>query len=247
MKILQYTVFISSSLGSTYGTAFVQSSVTPFIGRNKSVNPSLRLYEYNRDTGQVTDIFQYFLDFKEANEKKKAEWNLEYQATKEYKMPDLSGKSLKNLTESFKSDKSEHFKKYFTNLDVGYLKEDCDAECKKLQLCAIEKIDYSSYNACISKAKEFTADPEIVEVSVEEISTTPDAGDNLTSYMYLTNATTHSHHHHPMPIFIFYIVAALCALAIAFFLASAVICLRRKREPRYVRVVSLADMSAGYQ
>ncbi|XP_064626772.1 acid sphingomyelinase-like phosphodiesterase 3b [Lineus longissimus] len=236
---------LTSDKGSIFGSAFIQSSVTPFMGMEKAVNPSIRLYEYDRDSGKIIDFCEYFLDFMQANKLKKAEWKLRYQATKEYGIPDLSFDSLRKLTDSFSDDKSENFKKYFANLDSGYLKATCDADCKKLQLCAIEHVGYSSYNACLSKEEKLTIDPNTVETSLDVNSTITDPSYNFSSHPPVNSAK--SHHHHPMPIYIFYILATLSALAIVFFMASAIICLRRKREPRYVRVVSLADMSAGYQ
>ena len=132
--------------GVPVNSGFIAPSVTP-IGGN---NPTVRLYKYERATGRIVDIFQYFLNRTEANMKHEANWTLEYQATHTYGLADMSIHSLDKLANSFKAAHSETFAKYVkyfsASQDMGMT---CNDTCKKIFICAATKMVISEFDKCI--------------------------------------------------------------------------------------------------
>lgn len=56
----------------------------PGVVGSAANNPSLRLFKYERDTGSLIDIWQYYLNLTEANLAGVAHWEIEYKATETY-------------------------------------------------------------------------------------------------------------------------------------------------------------------
>ena len=63
---------------------FLVPSVTPWRARvtptiiKQARNPALRAVEYDKDSLEILNIKQYYVDLMEANKKAKATWKLEY-------------------------------------------------------------------------------------------------------------------------------------------------------------------------
>ena len=120
-------------------------STVPGLG---SVNPSVRLYHYCRDSGRILDYDQYYLNLTLANDMSEAVWELEYSLTKAFQVEDASAASLWRVIQSFTSRSS--FDKYFRFNSVSQdLVSKCDDSCQIQHICAITKIDYEEYQKCL--------------------------------------------------------------------------------------------------
>ncbi|XP_071455725.1 acid sphingomyelinase-like phosphodiesterase 3b [Hetaerina americana] len=94
---------IYSERGQPISWMFLAPSVTPWRTPSGANNPGLRLYKFDTDTGQVLDYVQYFLNLSSANHRDHAEWQLEYNLTSLYGLPNVSAASLHELAETFRS------------------------------------------------------------------------------------------------------------------------------------------------
>lgn len=101
----------------------------------------------------LKDIWQYYLNLTEANEKQRSDWRLEYIMTKAFGLSDLQPKSLLQLGLSFMLPQSKAFDKYFTHFMVDYSNSIvCDGSCKVRQVCAVLYLDQQSYSKCAASA-----------------------------------------------------------------------------------------------
>ncbi|PWA27402.1 hypothetical protein CCH79_00000629 [Gambusia affinis] len=133
--------------GQFYGHTH-RDSIMPY-----SNNPGFRMYLYNNEDYSVMDIWQYYLNLTEANEKQKSDWRLEYVMTKAFGLRDLQPKSLLQLGLSFLLPQSKAFDKYFTHFMVDYSSSIvCDGSCKVHQVCAVLYLDQQSYSKCAAGA-----------------------------------------------------------------------------------------------
>lgn len=97
----------------------------------------------------LKDIWQYFLNLTEANEKQRSDWRLEYVMTEVFGLTDLQPRSLLQLGLSFRLPHSKTFHKYFTNFMVSYDRSiTCEGKCKVRQVCAVLCLDQPSYCKC---------------------------------------------------------------------------------------------------
>lgn len=98
----------------------------------------------------LKDIWQYYLNLTEANEKQRADWRLEYIMTEAFGLSDLRPHSLLQLGLSFWLPHSKTFDKYFTHFMVGYnISMVCEGYCKVNQVCAVLYLDRLSYSECV--------------------------------------------------------------------------------------------------
>lgn len=185
-------------------------STLPGVGSN---NPSIRLYHYERKTGEVLDICQYFLNLTAANDKQVADWSLEYRATTDFGIDNVGPVSLDKLVQSFSEHGNSNFHKYlkFNSVSHGFPKP-CDRSCHRWQICAITMIDYEDYDMCLSGKHPTTQVPH---------STTPN-----------------HHHRNRYPKYMYYIICALSVVLLILFIVVMVICSKRRHiiSPRYIRL-----------
>ena len=143
---------------------FLAPAVTPWNSTLAGAgfnNPAIRLYSYNRYSGELVDYTQYYLNLPDANQKGTATWVSEYSMSKDYGLKNLNLASMNSLVESFKAKDSKNFEKYFKFNAVSSNNETCDAVCKKLHICAITDVDLASYNKCVNaKTQELNVNKE---------------------------------------------------------------------------------------
>ena len=87
----------------------------------------------------------------------KPDWLLEYKATEDFNIPDVSPQSLHDLVQTFKTPGSSNFLKYYLFNSVSAGGEQCDEECKAGQLCGMTEIDFDRYDACLQGSSSSTA------------------------------------------------------------------------------------------
>uniref|UniRef100_A0A8C3R779 Sphingomyelin phosphodiesterase acid like 3A n=1 Tax=Cyanoderma ruficeps TaxID=181631 RepID=A0A8C3R779_9PASS len=133
---------------------FVAPAVTPVkdVWQMESNNPGVRLYQYDLLDYSLLDLWQFYLDLRDANEKNESNWKLEYILTKTYGIEDLKPESLHEMAKQLSMPHSTLFEQYYSNYIVSYDKTIlCEEGCKTCQVCAIRYLDYSSYTDCINQ------------------------------------------------------------------------------------------------
>ncbi|XP_053830458.1 acid sphingomyelinase-like phosphodiesterase 3a isoform X2 [Vidua macroura] len=133
---------------------FVAPAVTPVksVLQTESNNPGVRLYQYDLFDYSLLDLWQFYLDLRDANKKNESNWTLEYILTKTYGIEDLKPQSLYEMAKQLSMPHSTLFEQYYSNYIVSYDKTiRCEEGCKTCQICAIQYLDYSSYTDCINQ------------------------------------------------------------------------------------------------
>ena len=124
-------------------------------------NPSIRLVEYDRTTGEVLDIHQYYLNLTDANLQEQngrpAEWIIAYKGTEYFDIPNMGTASLNELAQSM-INADALFQKYYAINGVLYdPNETCTEECKYIHYCAITEVEYPDYEACVNRLNSSSA------------------------------------------------------------------------------------------
>ncbi|XP_069028457.1 cyclic GMP-AMP phosphodiesterase SMPDL3A [Embiotoca jacksoni] len=142
--------------GKPVNSLFVSPAVTPIkhVLEPYSNNPAFRMYLYNSEDYSLLDIWQYYLNLTEANEKQRSDWRLEYIMTEAFGLADLRPDSLLQLGRSFGPPRSKTFQSYFHHYMVGYDSSiACEGDCKVSQVCAVLHLDGPSYSRCVAEGK----------------------------------------------------------------------------------------------
>ena len=194
-------------------------STLPGVGAN---NPSIRLFEYDRENGRLQRIKQYYLNLTQANiEVDPTKWSLEYDTSVDFAIDVLTPHQLNELVVSFQ-DKTNHlFRQYLKFNSVQYDMDPlCNDTCYLRHICAITELDLDDYKECMS-GHGTTARPQ---------------------------TTTHHHHHtrpptRPVPRYMYYVIGGLGAVIFILFIVVAVLCFNKRRRPispRYNKFGSLS-------
>ena len=125
----------------------------------KGNNPSIRLLEYDRTTGEILDVHQYYLPLTYANENVNDSWTLLYKATEYYNIVDFTTASLVDLAEELLVD-DDLFDRYYLANGVAYdPDEEWDEETRLVHYCAITQLDYDEYAECTAEDEEEEEEP----------------------------------------------------------------------------------------
>ncbi len=114
---------------------YIAPSVTPI----SIMNPSVRVYYYNRTTYEILDYAQYNADLNNANKIGRLNFTYIYSPKETYKMKDLSAKSWYNLLTRFMIDDNLFQLWYKLYHGLAYNGK-CDKTCKYDYIC------YMSYS-----------------------------------------------------------------------------------------------------
>ncbi|KAL7388155.1 hypothetical protein ABVT39_008340 [Epinephelus coioides] len=139
--------------GKPVNSLFVSPAVTPIkaVLEPYSNNPGFRMYLYNPKDYTLLDIWQYYLNLTEANEKQRSDWRLEYIMTEAFGLTDLQPQSLLQLGLSLRLPQTKAFDMYFSHYIVSYNSSIiCDRDCKLYQVCAVLYLDQLSYSKCLA-------------------------------------------------------------------------------------------------
>jgi sphingomyelin phosphodiesterase len=119
--------------GVAEGVVYVAPSATTYT----QINPSFRIYDYDRASTTVLDYHQYHADISLANKQGEPKWELFYSALSEYNLSSLAPVQWQALTQRLKTDDAL-FQKFYKNMYTGYsLLDPCTGECKKNSLCEL--------------------------------------------------------------------------------------------------------------
>ncbi|CAH1274271.1 SMPDL3B [Branchiostoma lanceolatum] len=141
--------------GKAVNSMLLAPAVTPWsttlagVGAN---NPGIRLVNYDKNTGDLTDVSQYYSNLALSNMQGSPLWGREYSLRETFNLPDASPASLQDLLDSFSNRSSDNFEKYYLYNSVSHDQSSCDGSCKVAQLCAIREVDYDKYQDCINAA-----------------------------------------------------------------------------------------------
>lgn len=194
-------------------------STLPGVGAN---NPSIRLFQYDRENGVLMKYIQYYLNLTEANLKSDpTKWEKEYDTSDVYAIDELKPGAVHGLVRGFSDKENKLFKRY---LDFNSVKwstgQDCNDTCYLRHICAITQLDFDNYKTCMTGGKS-TTHPE---------------------------STTRHHPHHSTPLpqvpkYMYYVIVALAGVLFILFLIVAFMCFRKGRgfsSPRYAKFGSLS-------
>ncbi|XP_028997418.1 LOW QUALITY PROTEIN: acid sphingomyelinase-like phosphodiesterase 3a [Betta splendens] len=142
--------------GEAVSSAFVAPAVTPIrnVLEAYSNNPAFRTYWYHTGDYSLRDVWQYFLNLTEANQKQRSDWRLEYVMSEAFGLTDLQPRSLLQLGLSLLPAPSRTFPTYFSHYMVDYDRSiTCEGECQLRQVCAVLHMDRPSYSKCVSERR----------------------------------------------------------------------------------------------
>jgi sphingomyelin phosphodiesterase acid-like 3 len=135
-------------------------SVTPWRFKIPSLgvtgrahNPGFRLIKYDQSSGRHLDLIQYYMDLPESNRLQKPIWKIEYVATRDMSIPDITPTSLDLFIKRMANLNGEEFKMFyrwrFTSADhvsVG----SCDQSCHAILHCNFIHSSKAKYDQCVT-------------------------------------------------------------------------------------------------
>ncbi|KAJ3641479.1 hypothetical protein Zmor_027986 [Zophobas morio] len=144
--------------GRPVSWALLAPSITPKRSSEGANNPGLRIYKFDKDTGQVLDYTQYYLDLSQANSKSKGEanWSIEYTFSSYYGISEITPNTLHQLADKLTAvNHNTFFDRYYTANSVKLYSnphQSCDANCAHNHYCAITRVDYEEFAHCLKTA-----------------------------------------------------------------------------------------------
>ena len=103
-------------------------------------NPTVRLWNFDSDSGLVTDYDQYYMDLAASNAAKRPLFHKSYTFSDVYNASDLSRASLENLIDTFKTHRnatSAYAKErrfFYSSTPVDIMPR-CESWCQTVDLC----------------------------------------------------------------------------------------------------------------
>lgn len=192
--------------GKAVGSLFLSPAVTPWkstlpgVGSN---NPSIRLYEYNRVTGQVINYQQYFLNLSQVISTGRDQWEKEYDAVQDLQLGAASPSAFMSAAMSFRQNQLLFTKYLQYNSASQNMNPSCDDRCLKVHICTITELKLANFHLCLNSPYP------------------------TTSAWHSRPHPHHPHHSKPIPR---YMVVIICTLAAMVFIAAvviAIICIKR--------------------
>jgi sphingomyelin phosphodiesterase acid-like 3 len=221
--ILKLTKFHPCSTGKPISALFLSPAVTPWkstlpgVGAN---NPSIRLFQYDRETGVLLKYEQYFLNLTEANiASDPTKWEKEYDTSDVYAIDQLKPVELHTVLKGFSDKKNKVFRKYLDFNSVKWLVgQNCNDTCFQKHICAISELDIDNYKTCM-------------------------AGGQTTEHPETSSKHQHSTPEPQVPNYMYYVIGTLAVALFILFLVVAFMCFKRGGRvsaPRYAKFGSLS-------
>ncbi|KAM4871807.1 acid sphingomyelinase-like phosphodiesterase 3b [Thomomys bottae] len=139
--------------GAPISVMFLTPGVTPWKTTlpgvvNGANNPGIRVFKYNRDTLNVQDMLTYFMNLSLANTQQTQRWELEYQLTEAYQVPDASTRSMQEALSRIAGD-PDILQRYYVYNSVSYDTGPCQGDCPKEHVCAMQQVAFHTYTTCL--------------------------------------------------------------------------------------------------
>ncbi|XP_048759893.2 acid sphingomyelinase-like phosphodiesterase 3b [Ostrea edulis] len=139
---------------------FMAPSVTPWRFKipalgvtGKAHNPGFRLIKYDQSTGRHLDLIQYYMDLPESNRLQKPLWKIEYVATKDMSIPDITPASMDLFVKRMTNLNGEEFNMFyrwrFTSAEHVSIKS-CDRSCHAVLHCNFVHSSKAKYDQCVT-------------------------------------------------------------------------------------------------
>ncbi|KAJ6244279.1 sphingomyelin phosphodiesterase [Anaeramoeba flamelloides] len=128
----------------------VNMVISALESRKSKTNPSLRLAEFETESGMLVSYDQWFMDINQANTDRVMDWNLRYSAGElgVYGLDGLGPDQFNDFVKNLKNSNSLA-QKYFQNQSEGLVTDNCDQSCIKQTVCLIEYITKDECQKCL--------------------------------------------------------------------------------------------------
>lgn len=137
--------------GNAINVCYLVSSLTTF----EKVNPSIRIFKYDKKTFEIVDSITYYNDIRASNKDRelKTNWFLEYSAKEEYEMADLSPKSWDVVIQSARNNATFYEKVFLPNFFARNNQQKCEATdgCKQQLWCSCNSVQRTLYEKCLKE------------------------------------------------------------------------------------------------
>eukprot|EP00040_Diaphanoeca_grandis_P024903 m.137514 g.137514 ORF g.137514 m.137514 type:complete len:489 (-) comp29924_c0_seq2:67-1533(-) len=146
-----FRLFYDPVTNESTSVMWLAPSVTPWKSSFANItphNPSVRLFKYDRATGEVLDYIQYYTDLNQNIVEGTYDWKQLYSAKAAYGMKDLSAKSWSQLYEQLNTNDTL-FDEYTVRNSVDFPVPKCVDRCRDVQLCAIRYVNYDQFQMCV--------------------------------------------------------------------------------------------------
>ncbi|XP_067657019.1 acid sphingomyelinase-like phosphodiesterase 3b [Haliotis asinina] len=136
---------------------FMAPSITPWRYKipgkaDDAHNPAIRLVKYNRGSGMLLDIHQYYMDLRDSNKNNASNWTIAYKTSETFGLSDLSANSLNSVIKKMETDKSllDKYIRYNTVLANGETTvNECGVKCRAIFTCGFTHMDKPSFDSCV--------------------------------------------------------------------------------------------------
>jgi hypothetical protein len=138
------------------GIAFVAPSVTP----QTNINPSFRIYTYNRTSFEVLDYQQFTINLTDCNIKGSIDWQLIYSPLAAYGMTALTPSDWQDMVNRLTTNTTLlqlYTAHHFTEVPLG-----CDKDCEKDLICSAASFTPSLYEQCMNQTSTIPPSVAIV-------------------------------------------------------------------------------------
>jgi sphingomyelin phosphodiesterase len=137
--------------GDPMVTEWVAPSGTTWGESADGVNPTYRIYSYDKNTGDILDYDQYITNLTDSYVTGKLSFEKAYSVKEEYGMVDLEPATVANFTDRLWEDDAL-FDRYYVNANTQRQPASaCGSECRKSWICKAQSSNFELYLACLVK------------------------------------------------------------------------------------------------
>lgn len=133
-----------NSASDPVSVAYVAPSVTTYT----DLNPSYRIYEYNRTDGTILNYQQYYTDLELTNKQGYPAWTKAYDPISEYGMSSLSPAQWAAVTARFNATDSYFQRWWFHHYSQTAGRAPCTGGCKSDSLCSMTSSTAKAFLEC---------------------------------------------------------------------------------------------------
>eukprot|EP00762_Andalucia_godoyi_P001333 ANDGO_04952.mRNA.1 Sphingomyelinase phosphodiesterase C len=140
-----FRILQRANASSCFGVQHLSPAATAHVG----LNPEVREFVYDRDSGEILDIKTYWINLTEANASGSIKWTFAYSHKDVYELPDLNCASFEKLRKSMFSDDIT-----WGNFMVRFRGQNgkpagCMNDCRTEHLCSMGWVFHDDYKSCM--------------------------------------------------------------------------------------------------
>lgn len=140
-------ILTNATTGNCFGYQLASPSLTTFT----YLNPSIRKFVYDRDSGKILDVVTYNFDLDRANAEGKITWFQSYSMVQDLELPSLDCPSFQAAMKRLWTD-DDYWRKYYhyyTSLYTPEAEVCVTTACRRELLCAMEFQDTAAFSKCL--------------------------------------------------------------------------------------------------